>query len=50
VRGPDTAAWRILSLLNGLVLQIVAHRLSIGRDVVVPWAMAYAETELGMPA
>jgi AcrR family transcriptional regulator len=47
---PEAAAWRILSLLDGLVLQTVAHRLSIGRDVVVPWAMAYAETELGMPA
>jgi AcrR family transcriptional regulator len=47
---PEAAAWRILSLLDGLVLQTVAHRLSIGRDVVVPWAIAYAETELGMPA
>jgi AcrR family transcriptional regulator len=45
---PAGAAWRILSLLDGLALQIVAHRTTIARRDVVAWATAAAETELGL--
>jgi AcrR family transcriptional regulator len=44
------AAWRILSLLDGLALQVVAHATTIGRDEVVAWAAGAAERELGLPA
>ncbi len=47
---PDDVAWRVLSLLDGLTLQAVAHRASIDRDSVIEWGAAYAETELGLPA
>jgi AcrR family transcriptional regulator len=46
---PQGAGWRILSLLDGLALQAVAHRVAIDRDDVVNWSVAYAETELGLP-
>ena len=46
----DASAWRILSLLDGLVLQVVAHG-----DVVMPaqadeWSRTAAEGELGLMA
>ncbi len=47
---PDGAAWRILSLLDGLALQSVAHRVPIDRAAVVDWSVTYAETELALPA
>jgi len=47
-RDPDGAAWRILSLLDGLALQVVAHGTTIGRDQVAAWATGVAETELGL--
>jgi AcrR family transcriptional regulator len=47
---PEATAWRILSLLDGLALQAVAHRVAIDRNDVVLWAMSYTETELGLPA
>lgn len=47
---PEAAAWRILSLLDGLVLQTVAHRAPIGRRAVIAWAVAHAEHELGLPS
>jgi hypothetical protein len=47
---PDDVAWRVLSLLDGLTLQAVAHRASIDRDSVIEWGAAYCETELGLPA
>jgi AcrR family transcriptional regulator len=46
---PDDVAWRVLSLLDGLTLQAVAHRASIDRDSVIEWGAAYAESELGLP-
>jgi AcrR family transcriptional regulator len=48
---PDPAggAWRILSLLDGLALQVVAHGTTITRDEVVAWATSAAERELGLP-
>jgi AcrR family transcriptional regulator len=47
---PDDVAWRVLSLLDGLTLQAVAHRASIDRDSVIEWGAAYAESELGLAA
>jgi AcrR family transcriptional regulator len=45
---PAGAAWRILSLLDGLALQVVAHGTTITRDEVVAWATGAAEDELGL--
>ena len=45
---PDAAGWRILSLLEGLVVQAVAHRLPIGRQVLIEWAVGHAEMEVGL--
>jgi len=45
---PDATAWRMLSLLDGLALQTVAHRDVIDRQAVVSWSVAYAERELGL--
>jgi AcrR family transcriptional regulator len=45
---PGDAAWRILSLLDGLALQSVAHRDLIDRASVTSWSMALAEAELGL--
>jgi AcrR family transcriptional regulator len=47
---PAAAAWRILSLVDGLSLQVVAHGTTIGRGDVERWSAAVAELELGMPA
>ena len=45
---PAGAAWRILSLLDGLALQVVAHGTTITRQDVVAWSTAAAERELGL--
>ena len=45
---PEAAGWRILSMLDGLALQTVAHRLAVDRDSVVTWSVAHAERELGL--
>jgi AcrR family transcriptional regulator len=45
---PAAAAWRILSLLDGLALQVVAHGTTISRGEVVAWATGAAEVELGL--
>ena len=45
---PEAAGWRILSLLDGLALQAVAHRVAIDREDVVRWSIAHAESELGL--
>lgn len=47
---PEAAGWRILSLLDGLALQAVAHRVPIDRDDVVNWSVGHAETELALTA
>jgi len=47
---PEGAAWRILSLLDGLALQSVAHRVAIDRTAVVSWSAGFAEAELALPA
>jgi len=47
---PAAAAWRILSLLDGLALQVVAHGTTVTRADVVAWSTAAAERELGLGA
>jgi AcrR family transcriptional regulator len=47
---PRGAAWRILSLLDGLALQVVAHGTTVTRADVVGWTASYAERELGLEA
>jgi AcrR family transcriptional regulator len=44
---PDATAWRIISLLDGLSLQVVAHQSTLARSTVVAWSREYAERELG---
>lgn len=45
---PTGAAWRILSVLDGLALQVVAHPSVIARESVEAWGTAVAERELGL--
>ena len=47
---PDAAAWRIISLLDGLALQSVAHRDLVPLGDANTWAREYAEREVGLPA
>jgi AcrR family transcriptional regulator len=46
----DAAAWLLLSMLDGLALQVVAHDTLITRDDVVAWARNAAMRELGLTA
>lgn len=45
---PDAAAWRILSVLDGLALQVVAHDALITRNDVIRWTSEAATRELGL--
>jgi AcrR family transcriptional regulator len=47
---PAAAAWRILSVVDGLALQVVAHRTIIDRHDMLAWAATAAERELGLHA
>ncbi len=47
-RDPDAVAWRIISLLDGLALQVVAHGDLVARDDALRWAVQSAEAELGL--
>jgi AcrR family transcriptional regulator len=47
---PTGAAWRILSVVDGLALQVVAHRTIVDRADMLAWAATAAERELGLPA
>ena len=47
-RDPDATAWRVLALLDGLSLQVVAHPDALSYQVVMPWSMHLAELELGL--
>jgi AcrR family transcriptional regulator len=47
---PDAVAWRVVSLLDGLSLQLAAHPGVIERDAVHDWAMTALEAEVGLPA
>lgn len=46
---PAGAAWRILSLVDGLALQVVAHRTVIDRSDMLSWAATATERELQLP-
>jgi AcrR family transcriptional regulator len=46
---PDAVAWQIISLLDGLALQSVAHANLIRLDDANAWAREFAESELGLP-
>jgi AcrR family transcriptional regulator len=48
-RDPEATAWRIISLLDGLALQVVAHANLVSREDANGWAREHAETELGLP-
>jgi AcrR family transcriptional regulator len=45
---PEAAAWRILSLQDGLSLQVVAHGTILDRITVSEWVGRMAELELGL--
>lgn len=47
---PEGAAWRILSIIDGLALQVVAHRTIVDRTHMLTWAATATERELGLPA
>ena len=44
----DVSAWRVISLLDGLVLQVVAHRTTVTRELMLDWARRATEVELGL--
>ena len=46
---PDAVAWRIISLLDGLALQAVAHADLVPPQDASDWARGYAEAELALP-
>jgi hypothetical protein len=46
---PDATAWRVLSLLDGLSMQLAAHPGVIDRPVALDWAITALETEVGIP-
>ena len=47
---PTGAAWRILSVVDGLALQVVAHQTIVDRQHMLAWAATAAERELSLPA
>lgn len=47
---PRGAAWRILSLLDGLAIQVVAHDATLDRETALRWTAGVTELELGLPA
>ena len=46
---PGAAAWRVLSLLDGLALQVVAHGDVVSPEQADVWSRQAAERELGLP-
>jgi AcrR family transcriptional regulator len=46
---PDATAWRVLSLLDGLSMQLAAHPGVIDRSVALDWAITALEAEVGIP-
>ena len=47
---PEATAWRALSLLDGLSMQLAAHPGVIERSDVLDWAMTALEAEVGLPS
>lgn len=46
---PEVSAWRIISVLDGLLLQVIAHRTTVSRERMLEWARGAAELELSLP-
>jgi len=46
---PEAAAWRLLSILDGLALQTVAHDGALTDEQTNRWSRRAAEGELGLP-
>ena len=46
---PDAASWRLLSLLDGLTLQVVAHGDVLSTQQADAWTREMAERELALP-
>jgi AcrR family transcriptional regulator len=46
---PAGAAWRILSVIDGLAVQVVAHQTIVDRPHMLAWAATAAERELSLP-
>ncbi len=44
----NAVAWRIISLLDGLALQVIAHAHLVVPDDATAWARGYAEDELAL--
>ena len=47
---PDATAWRVLSLLDGLSMQLAAHPGVLRRTDVLDWAMTALEAEVKLAA
>lgn len=45
---PDGAAWRLVSLLDGLTMQVVAHRTTVARETMLEWVLQSAGSELAI--
>ncbi|MFV1961835.1 MAG: TetR/AcrR family transcriptional regulator [Acidimicrobiia bacterium] len=45
----EATAWKALSILDGLTLQVVAHPTLIERGKAAEWAASGIETDLGLP-
>ncbi len=45
---PRAASWRIISLLDGLVLQVVSHRTTVDRPTMLRWVQEATERELDL--
>jgi len=45
----EAAAWKALSLLDGLTLQVVAHPTVLERAKAAEWAASGIESDLGLP-
>lgn len=46
---PTAAAWRILSVLDGMALQVVAHGTIVNRSDAIAWSVTAASAELDIP-
>ncbi len=46
---PEASAWRLLALLDGLSVQLVAGQTDASRDVLVGWVREAAAAEAGVP-
>ncbi|MGF1668789.1 MAG: TetR/AcrR family transcriptional regulator [Acidimicrobiia bacterium] len=47
---PVPSAWRVLSVLDGLALQVVAHDGLVSRSDAISWAATALQSELGLEA